>query len=478
MGQTEMTETIEKSVTTEKTGKELAKELTWQFPRIAKEAPEQIQEAFDYCENYKTFLNQAKTEREFVTEAVKLLTEAGYVPFETGKTYEAGQKIYEINRRKALIMTTFGTESLDKGVRFNIAHIDSPRLDLKPNPMYEKSDLAYLKTHYYGGIRKYQWAVMPLAMHGVVAKKDGTLIDICIGEEEGDPVFCVTDLLPHLAADQNERKLKDGIKGEELNIVIGSLPFADCEDVKEPVKLLALSLLNDKYGITEKDFIRAEIEMVPAVKAVDVGLDRSMVGAYGQDDRVCAYTALTAEIDAKQPRYTTVTVLADKEEIGSVGNTGLNSDFVLHYIEYLAQAAGVDYKTVLKNSLCLSADVNAAYDPTFSQVYEENNSCYLGKGCVLTKYTGARGKSGSSDASAETMAKMVDIMDENGVFWQIGELGAVDMGGGGTVACFVAGMDVDVVDLGVPILSMHSPFELSSKLDIYNTYKAFQAFNR
>lgn len=478
MGQTEMTETIEKSVTTEKTGKELAKELTWQFPRIAKEAPEQIQEAFDYCENYKTFLNQAKTEREFVTEAVKLLTEEGYVPFETGKTYEAGQKIYEINRRKALIMTTFGTESLDKGVRFNIAHIDSPRLDLKPNPMYEKSDLAYLKTHYYGGIRKYQWAVMPLAMHGVVAKKDGTLIDICIGEEEGDPVFCVTDLLPHLAADQNERKLKDGIKGEELNIVIGSLPFADCEDVKEPVKLLALSLLNDKYGITEKDFIRAEIEMVPAVKAVDVGLDRSMVGAYGQDDRVCAYTALTAEIDAKQPRYTTVTVLADKEEIGSVGNTGLNSDFVLHYIEYLAQAAGVDYKTVLKNSLCLSADVNAAYDPTFSQVYEENNSCYLGKGCVLTKYTGARGKSGSSDASAETMAKMVDIMDENGVFWQIGELGAVDMGGGGTVACFVAGMDVDVVDLGVPILSMHSPFELSSKLDIYNTYKAFQAFNR
>lgn len=478
MGQTEMTETIEKSVTTEKTGKELAKELTWQFPRIAKEAPEQIQEAFDYCENYKTFLNQAKTEREFVTEAAKLLTEAGYVPFETGKTYEAGQKIYEINRRKALLMTTFGTESLDKGVRFNIAHIDSPRLDLKPNPMYEKSELAYLKTHYYGGIRKYQWAVMPLAMHGVVAKKDGTLIDICIGEEEGDPVFCVTDLLPHLAADQNERKLKDGIKGEELNIVIGSLPFADCEDVKEPVKLLALSLLNDKYGITEKDFIRAEIEMVPAVKAVDVGLDRSMVGAYGQDDRVCAYTALTAEIDAKQPRYTTVTVLADKEEIGSVGNTGLNSDFVLHYIEYLAQAAGVDYKTVLKNSLCLSADVNAAYDPTFSQVYEENNSCYLGKGCVLTKYTGARGKSGSSDASAETMAKMVDIMDENGVFWQIGELGAVDMGGGGTVACFVAGMDVDVVDLGVPILSMHSPFELSSKLDIYNTYKAFQAFNR
>lgn len=463
---------------TEKTGKDLVKELTWQFPRIAKEAPEQIDEAFAYCEDYKAFLNRAKTEREFVTEAVKLLTEAGYEPFEVGKAYAPGQKIYEINRKKALIMTTMGTEPLEKGVRFNIAHIDSPRLDLKPNPMYEKSDLAYLKTHYYGGIRKYQWAVMPLAMHGVVAKKDGTLLNICIGEEEGDPVFCVTDLLPHLAADQNERKLKDGIKGEELNIVIGSLPFADSEDVKEPVKLLALSLLNEKYGITEKDFIRAEIEMVPAVKAVDVGLDRSMVGAYGQDDRVCAYTALTAEIGVKQPRYTTVTVLADKEEIGSVGNTGLNSDFVLHYIQYLAQAAGADDKTVLKNSLCLSADVNAAYDPTFAQVYEEKNACYLGKGCVLTKYTGARGKSGSSDASAETMAKMVDIMEENGVFWQTGELGAVDIGGGGTVACFVAGMNVDVVDLGVPILSMHSPFELSSKLDIYHTYKAFQAFNR
>lgn len=459
-------------------GKDLVKELTWQFPRIAKEAPEQKEEAFSYCEGYKSFLNRAKTEREFVEEAVKCLEEAGYVLFEPGKQYEAGQKVYEINRKKALLMTTFGTEPLEQGVHFNIAHIDSPRLDLKPNPMYEKSELAYFKTHYYGGIRKYQWAAIPLALHGIVVKKDGEAVRICIGEEEGDPVFCVTDLLPHLAADQNERKLKDGIKGEELNIVIGSLPFADSEEVKEPVKLLALSLLHDKYGITEKDFIRAEIEMVPAVKAVDVGLDRSMVGAYGQDDRVCAYTALTAEIDAKQPKYTTVTVLADKEEIGSVGNTGLNSDFVLHYIQYLAQAAGADYKTVLKNSLCLSADVNAAYDPTFSQVYEENNSCYLGRGCVLTKYTGARGKSGSSDASAETMAKVADIMDENGVFWQIGELGAVDMGGGGTVACFVAGMNVDVVDLGVPILSMHSPFELSSKLDIYNTYKAFWAFNK
>lgn len=457
------------------TAKELQKSLTWEFPHIAKEAPAQTEEAAEYCEGYKAFLNKAKTEREFVTEAVKILTENGYTPYEIGKKYQAGDKVYLVNRKKALIMTTFGEKSLEEGIRLNIAHIDSPRLDLKPNPLFEKTDIAYLKTHYYGGIRKYQWATIPLSMHGVVIKKDGEAVNICIGEEEGDPVFCVTDLLPHLAAEQNERKLKDGIKGEELNVIIGSVPYAD-EEIKEPVKLLVLKLLNDRYGMTEKDFIRAEIELVPAVKAVDVGLDRSLVGAYGQDDKVCGYTALTAEIATKLPTYTTVTVLADKEEIGSVGNTGLDSDFSLHYIEYLAEAEGVNVKTVLKNSICLSSDVNAAYDPTFASVYEERNSCYINKGCVLTKYTGARGKSGSNDASAETMAKIVEIMDAEGVYWQTGELGAVDVGGGGTVACYVAKMNVDVVDLGVPILAMHSPFELASKLDIYNTYKAFKAF--
>lgn len=457
------------------TAKELQKSLTWEFPHIAKEAPAQTEEAAEYCEGYKAFLNKAKTEREFVTEAVKILTENGYTPYEIGKKYQAGDKVYLVNRKKALIMTTFGEKSLEEGIRLNIAHIDSPRLDLKPNPLFEKTDIAYLKTHYYGGIRKYQWATIPLSMHGVVIRKDGEAVNICIGEEEGDPVFCVTDLLPHLAAEQNERKLKDGIKGEELNVIIGSVPYAD-EEIKEPVKLLVLKLLNDRYGMTEKDFIRAEIELVPAVKAVDVGLDRSLVGAYGQDDKVCGYTALTAEIATKLPTYTTVTVLADKEEIGSVGNTGLDSDFSLHYIEYLAEAEGVNVKTVLRNSICLSSDVNAAYDPTFASVYEERNSCYINKGCVLTKYTGARGKSGSNDASAETMAKIVEIMDAEGVYWQTGELGAVDVGGGGTVACYVAKMNVDVVDLGVPILAMHSPFELASKLDIYNTYKAFKAF--
>ena len=455
--------------------KELQKQLTWEFPHIAKEAPDQTKEAAEYCEGYKAFLNKAKTEREFVAEAVRILSENGYQEYEIGKKYETGDKVYFINRKKALIMTTFGCRPLEEGIRLNIAHIDSPRLDLKPNPLYEKTDLAFLKTHYYGGIRKYQWATIPLAMHGVVITKDGTAVDICIGEDEGDPVFCVTDLLPHLAAEQNERKLKDGIKGEELNVLVGSIPYAG-EEIKEPVKLLVLKLLNEKYGMTEKDFTRAEIEMVPAVKATDVGLDRSLVGAYGQDDKVCAYTAMTAEMATEKPEYTTVTVLADKEEIGSVGNTGLDSDFSLHYIEYLADAAGADVKTVLRNSICLSSDVNAAYDPTFASVYEEKNSCYVNKGCVLTKYTGARGKSGSNDASAETMAKVIDIMDRDGVYWQIGELGAVDVGGGGTVACYVAKMDVDVVDLGVPILAMHAPFELASKLDIYNTYKAFKAF--
>ena len=454
---------------------ELQEQLTWTFPHIGKDSPEQIEKASQYCEGYKAFLNAGKTERECVKAAVKMLKKAGYRPFDRNASYEPGDKVYYVNRGKALIATTFGKKPLTEGVRINGAHIDSPRLDLKPNPLYEKDEIAFFKTHYYGGIRKYQWGTIPLAIHGVVVKKNGETVDICIGEDETDPVFCVTDLLPHLSAKQNERPLKDGLKGEELNIVIGSLPYQE-EDIKEPVKLMALSLLNERYKITEKDFFRAELELVPAVKARDVGLDASMIGAYGQDDRVCAYTALTAEMDAKKPAHTTVTILTDKEETGSDGNTGLNSDYVLHYIEDLAGQAGVPVRDVLRNSLCLSSDVNAAYDPTFPDVYEGRNSSYINKGCVLTKYTGARGKAGSNDASAETMAKVIGIMEEEGVYWQAGELGAVDAGGGGTIAKLVAHMNVDTVDLGVPILSMHSPFELSSKLDVYNTYKAFKAF--
>ena len=460
------------------TGKELAKELLWEAPHIAKEAPAQLEEAAAFCEGYKQFLDKGKTERECVKAAIEMLEGAGYQAFDEKISYKAGDKVYWNNRGKALVAATFGTLSPEEGIRMNGAHIDSPRLDLKPNPLFEKNDIAYLKPHYYGGIRKYQWATVPLAMHGVVGKANGEMVEICIGEQEGEPQFCITDLLPHLAGDQNSRKLGEGIKGEELNIIIGSIPFMDEEEdkVKTPVKLLAMKLLNEKYGITEKDFTRAEIEMVPVYKAADIGLDRGLIGAYGQDDRVCAYTALMADMQTKAPEHTTMTILADKEEIGSSGNTGLDSDFVLHIVEDICENQGANVRKTLRNSLCLSSDVNAAYDPTFSSVYEEKNSCYIHKGCVLTKYTGARGKSASNDASAETMTKVINIMEENGVYWQTGELGAVDVGGGGTIAKLVAAMNVDVVDLGVPILSMHAPFELASKLDVYNTYKAFCAF--
>lgn len=457
------------------TGKELQEELTWKFPHIAKEAPEQVEEAAAFCEGYKAFLDEGKTERECVKKAVELLKAAGYAEFDTQGSYQPGDKVYYVNRNKAIIATTFGEKSVKEGIRMNGAHIDSPRLDLKPSPVYEKDDMALFKTHYYGGIRKYQWATIPLAMHGVIVKKNGEMVELNLGEKPGDPVFCITDLLPHLSAEQNERKLKDGIKGEELNIVIGSIPYTD-DEVKEPVKLMALKLMNEQFGITEKDFLRAEVEFVPAHKASDVGFDRSMVGAYGQDDRICAYTALMAEIDTKNPTYTTMTILTDKEEIGSEGNTGLNSNYVGDYITYLAELEGVNPKEVFRNTICLSSDVNAAYDPTFASVYDPLNSSYVNKGCVLTKYTGARGKSGSNDASAELMAKVIGIMEKEGVYWQIGELGAVDVGGGGTIAKFVASMNIDVVDLGVPILSMHAPFELASKLDVLNTYRAFKSF--
>ena len=457
------------------TGKELQEELTWKFPHIAKDAPEQVEEAAAFCEGYKAFLDEGKTERECVKKAVELLKAAGYAEFDTQGSYQPGDKVYYVNRNKAIIATTFGEKSVKEGIRMNGAHIDSPRLDLKPSPVYEKDDMALFKTHYYGGIRKYQWATIPLAMHGVIIKKNGETVELNLGEKPGDPVFCITDLLPHLSAEQNERKLKDGIKGEELNIVIGSIPYTD-DEVKEPVKLMALKLMNEQFGITEKDFLRAEVEFVPAHKASDVGFDRSMVGAYGQDDRICAYTALMAEIDTKNPTYTTMTILTDKEEIGSEGNTGLNSNYVGDYITYLAELEGVNPKEVFRNTICLSSDVNAAYDPTFASVYDPLNSSYVNKGCVLTKYTGARGKSGSNDASAELMAKVIGIMEKEGVYWQIGELGAVDVVGGGTIAKFVASMNIDVVDLGVPILSMHAPFELASKLDVLNTYRAFKSF--
>ena len=459
----------------ELSGKKLAEKLMYNYPHIAKEDPGQEEAAYKFCEGFKDFLAKAKTERECVNYAELALIEKGYERFDKDKKYKAGDKVYDINRGKAILATTFGTAPLSDGVRINGAHIDSPRLDLKPNPLYEKKEIAYFKTHYYGGIRKYQWGTIPLAMHGVIIKKNGDVVNVSLGEEDDEPCFCISDLLPHLAAKQNERKLPDGLRGEELNIILGSVPYPD-SDIKEPFKLRVLEILNKKYGITERDFARAEIEMVPAAKPRDIGFDRSMIGAYGQDDRICAYPALMAELATKKPHFTTVTVLTDKEEIGSVGNTGLNSNYVHDYIAYLADNQGADIKDVCANSACLSADVNAAYDPTFEDVFEANNSSFINHGTVLTKYTGARGKSGSSDASAEYMAYVIDIMDKAGVYWQIGELGKVDEGGGGTIAQFVAKMNIDVVDLGVPILSMHAPFEISAKLDIYNTYLAFKAF--
>lgn len=461
-------------------GKELEEELLWEAPEIGKKAPEQKEAAYAYCEGYKDFLNKGKTERECVREAIAMLTAAGYREFDETAAYKPGDKIYWNNRGKAIAAATIGTLPMEQGLRMNGAHIDSPRLDLKPNPLFEKNSIAYFKPHYYGGIRKYQWGTVPLSMHGVIVKKDGETVEVSIGEKDGEPRFCITDLLPHLAAEQGARKLADGLKGEELNIIVGSLPYCgeDSEKIKQPVKLMVMKLLNERYGITEKDFTRAEIEMVPAYRAMDIGLDGSLVGSYGQDDRVCAYTALTAEIDTKAPAHTTFTILTDKEEIGSVGNTGLNSDYVIHLIEDLAENQHADLRKTLRATICLSSDVNAAYDPTFASVFEDRNSSYINRGCVLTKYTGARGKSGSNDASAETMGKVISIMDEAGVFWQTGELGAVDVGGGGTIAQFVAKMDVDVVDLGVPILSMHAPFELAAKFDVYHTYLAFCAFYR
>ena len=460
----------------ESKAKALQKELSFEYPHIAKVSPEQIAKAQEFANGYKDFLNRSKTEREVVNEVVKLLEANGYTVFDPKKTYKVGDKIYKVNRKKAILASTIGSEPIKEGIRINGAHIDSPRLDLRPNPLYEKSEISYFKTHYYGGIRKYQLETIPLSMHGVIFKKDGSFVEINLGEGEDDPVFYISDLLPHLSSKQDQRKLSEGIKGEELNIFLGTLPFDDTDDVKDSVKLKTLEILHNMYGITERDFARAEIEFVPATKARDIGLDRSLLGGYGHDDRVCAYPAIIAEIEAKNPRYTTLTILADKEEIGSAGNTGLHSHFVYDFIEYLSECFGADVKEVCEKSACLSSDVNAAFDPTFPDVFEPKNSSYLNRGCVLTKYTGSRGKAGSSDASAEFMNKVISIMEANDVHWQVGELGALDIGGGGTIAQYVAMMNIDVVDLGVPVISMHSPYEVISKLDLYNTYLAFKAF--
>jgi len=455
----------------------LLKEKLFMDPKHAalKMSKEELKKALDFSENYKTFLDDAKIEREAVAASVKLLEEKGYRPFELGKIYAPGDKVYAVNRGKALLAAVIGTEPIENGVRIAAAHIDSPRLDLKPRPVYEDSELALFKTHYYGGIKKYQWTAIPLALHGVIIDKNDRVIEVSVGEGESDPVFCVTDLLPHLATDQMKRSLADGVRGEELNVLVGSLPFKE-DDISEKVKLNLLNILFEKYDVTEADFLSAELEVVPAFKARDIGFDRSMVGAYGHDDRVCAYTALKAILDADTPAKTSVLVLADKEETGSDGNTGMKSAFLRYFIADLAKPYGVEGRTVLSNSECLSADVNAAFDPTFPEVAERRNTAYLNYGVVITKYTGARGKSGTSDASAEFAGRVRNLLDKTGVIWQTGELGKVDQGGGGTVAAYIANLNVDVIDLGVPVLSMHAPFEVVSKIDVYMAYRAFYEF--
>lgn len=434
-----------------------------------------LEACHSYCEGYKAFLDAAKTEREAAKQAIALAKEAGFTEFELGKQYSAGDRVYINNRGKTVAFAVIGTEPVENGTNISAAHIDSPRLDLKPNPLYEEIELALFKTHYYGGIKKYQWTAVPLALHGVFALKDGSVKEVCIGEKDDEPKFVINDLLPHLAADQSKRTLNEGIKGEELNVLVGSHPFKD-DKGSELVKLNILKLLNEKYGIKEEDFLSAELEMVPAARACDIGFDRSMIGAYGQDDRVCAYPALTAIMDVKVPAKTAIAILADKEEIGSMGNTGLDSDFLRYVIGDLAKMQGGDATVAIRNSKCLSADVNAATDPTFQEVMERRNASFLNYGVVVTKYTGARGKSGTSDASAEYVASIRNMLDREGIIWQTGELGRVDIGGGGTVAMFIANLGIDVIDLGVPVLSMHAPFETTAKLDVYMCHRAMYEF--
>lgn len=457
-----------------KSGKELEK-LLYKNETVADCMPDQMAAAHEFCEGYKQFLNDAKTEREVVAYSEDLLRAAGYKPFVPGQQLNPGDKVYVINRKKCVLAATIGQKSLAEGFHMNIAHVDAPRLDLRPVPLFEKNKLAYLRTHYYGGVRKYQWATIPLSIHGVVYRADGTCAEICIGENPSDPVFCITDLLPHLAAKQNEKKLPEAITGENLNILFGSDPIED-KDVEDRVKLNVLGMLNETYGITEHDFTRAEIEIVPAFTARDVGLDRSMIGAYGHDDRVDAYPALMAEITTTAPAHTTVCVLTDKEEVGSDGVTGLNSMYTFHFLQQLCQTQGVDYITACKASKCLSADVTAAYDPSYADAFEPDNGTYAGRGVAIYKYTGSRGKSSTSDASAELVNYLTHLMDSNNIVWQIGEMGKIDLGGGGTVAKYVANQDIDTIDIGVPVLSMHSPFEVVSKADVYMAYLTFKAF--
>ena len=456
----------------------LKKENGWKNEKLNKN------DIFEFCQGYKNSLDLGKTEREYVKFGLELAKQHGFVCANTKKKLRSGDKVFYVNRDKNLVLVVIGKEEITKGINFVVSHIDSPRIDLKQNPLYEELELGYMKTHYYGGIKKYQWASIPLSLHGVVILENGEKKDIIIGEKEDDPVFTIPDLLPHLAAKyQGERQTAEVIKGEELQIIVGSIPTTiKNADIKELVKYHILEELNATYGMVEEDFISAEFQLVPAFKAKDIGLDRSLIGGYGQDDRVCGYTSLRAILDLKEvPGKTAVCFLADKEETGSHGSTGLQSNYLEYFTSDLISKVKDDYsdldlRKTLWNSNALSSDVNAAMDPIFKGVHEAQNAAKLNYGIVVTKFTGARGKSGTNDADAEYVWSIRNLLNTHGITWQIGELGKVDEGGGGTVAMLLAEVGIKTIDVGPALLAMHSPFEVSSKLDVYETYRTYKVF--
>ena len=433
----------------------------------------------DVSSKYMSFLNKAKTEREFIKRARELANSNGYKDIMEFESLKPGDKIYFVNREKSMYLAIIGENSIENGIHIIGSHVDSPRLDLKPNPLYEDTGLAYLKTHYYGGIKKYQWTTIPLSMHGVIVKTNGEKIEINIGEDEADPIFTITDLLPHLAQDQMNKKLSRGIEGEDLNLLIGSIPY-NTDKAGEKVKLNILNILNQKYGITEQDLSSSELELVPAFKARTLGLDGSMIAAYGQDDKVCAYTSLHAMMELEHVKNTAVCILADKEEIGSIGNTGMESHMFDFFISEILNKLGVNRPNLLDKVFCfskmLSSDVDAGFDPIYASVSDKLNAGFLGNGISLNKYTGARGKSGASDANAEYVAWVRNILEKNDIRYQVTELGKVDVGGGGTIAYIIANKGADVIDCGVPVLSMHAPYEVTSKYDVYSAYETYKAF--
>ena len=457
-------------------GQILADSLTAKKENVFEKQADVTDAIFEYAEGYKKFLDEAKTEREAVSVLIRMAKENGFSAWELGDPVKKGGAYYFNNRGKNLFLFRIGEEDIEKdGVRIMAAHIDSPRLDLKQNPVYEDSGMCFFKTHYYGGIKKYQWTTIPLALHGVVILSDGSEVTVKVGEDESDPIFYINDLLPHLAQEQSTKPLGTAIPGEKLNLLVGGLPYPD-ENVTDKIKLNVLSILNEKYGIKEDDFISAEISAVPAFKARDVGFDRAFIGAYGHDDRVCAYPIASAIFETDDRRHTTLVILADKEEVGSDGNTGMNSIILRDVLESIAASLGADPILVRSRSTCLSADVTAAYDPNFADVYEIKNSSMISCGTAMCKFTGARGKSSTNDASAEFVGTIRRLFNENGVAFQTAELGKIDLGGGGTVAKYISYINVDTVDVGVPVISMHAPYEVISKADLYSTYRAFSAF--